>query len=35
MRRTLELGGRVYAVGDHGVAAYEPATLDRVASLAY
>ena len=35
VRRTLELGGLVYAVGDHGVTAYEPATLDRVASLAY
>ena len=35
VRRTLELGGLVYAVGGHGVTAYEPAALDRVASLAY
>ena len=35
VRRTLQLGGLVYAIGGHGVTAYDAAALDRVASLAY
>lgn len=35
VRRTLELGGRVYAVRGDGISVYEPATLHRIASLAY
>ncbi len=35
IRRTVELGGRVYAVAANGVDAYEPATLRPLGSLAY
>jgi hypothetical protein len=35
VRRTLELGGRVYTVASDGIAGYDPATLAPLGSLAY
>jgi uncharacterized secreted protein with C-terminal beta-propeller domain len=35
IRRSLELGGRVYTVSSNGIDAYDPATLSRVGSLSY
>lgn len=35
IRRSLELGGRVYTVSSTGIDAYDPATLARVGSLNY
>jgi uncharacterized secreted protein with C-terminal beta-propeller domain len=35
IRRTLELGGRIYATAANGVSAFDPATLAQVGSLDY
>ena len=35
LARTVEIGGRVYAIGPRGVDAYDPAGLARVGELAY
>ncbi len=35
IRRTLELGGRIYAIAANGIDAYEPATLAPVGALDY